>query len=149
MRVERSIQQDQLSSELFTGEGTARTSCKPAMPHPIPSELPRSSGILRCHSIHPRADTCTAGAFFKTATFETFMIRVSPHRFYSDPSVVLQLLHGFSRAQIRARQEALAAHAADFLYARNDSRVGLNFMEDATRRCLPRRRSCAAPASSA
>ena len=88
------------------------------------------------------------GPFFQTAMIETFVVRVSHMQFNSDPMALLQTLRAMSRSGVRARQQAMAAYSADVLYARNDSRVGWNFLEDATRRCFPSGGSCASPAPS-
>ena len=86
------------------------------------------------------------GSFAAQAKFDTFWIKVPQRTFVQDPEAVLHMLRTISVADIRHRQQMMATHAADVLYTSPKTRLGWNFLKEASSsRCgLNQRASCRA-----
>ena len=81
----------------------------------------------------------SAAAFATRVNYSSFAVAVSEEFFVSQPHMLVPLLRGMPRSEVRRRQQALAEARPQIIFeAANSTRAGANFLELAVSRCFPR-----------
>ena len=82
-------------------------------------------------------------AFASRVNYSSFAVVVSEKIFVRQPHMLVPLLRGMPRAEVRRRQQALAEARPHIVFEAADStRAGANFLELAVNRCFSRMAKC-------
>ena len=82
-------------------------------------------------------------AFASRVNYSSFAVVVSEKLFVRQPHMLVPLLRGMPRAEVRRRQQALAEARPHIVFeAANSMRAGANFLELAVNRCFSRMAKC-------
>ena len=92
----------------------------------------------------------SAAAFATRVNYSTFAVAVPEEVFVSQPHMLVPLLRGMPRAEVRRRQQALAEARPHIVFeVANSTRAGDNFIELAVSRCFQRMAKCTVTKSAA